>query len=586
MATSLTTNYFKLHNAKQFRESISETANSIYYVFAGYHTAYAEGDNVIDSVIESTDQVNIDTYKKMVFGKKVSTSDVKILVPRYDWTSNTVYTPYRSGTDLSSCNFFAVVNAVSSYHVFKVLDNNGGAASTIEPDFNDTGADDEYYSTSDGYVWKYMYSVDQSSFEKFATADFIPVTPNANVQGNAVSGAIDVIVVDYKGSNYNSYLSNTFISSDLTIGGDPTKYNIANTASSSNNFYLNCYLYIKQGTGMGQIKKIIDYAVTGSQKIVTLAGQFDTTPDVTSVYEITPFVDIKGDGTGAIARAIVNANTANSISSIEIINRGSGYTYATATVIGNTGGVSNSALTSVVIGPKGGHGSDPEAELFGSRLGISVTFSNTESGTIPVVNDYRTIGLLKDPLFSTVELTVDTPTGVFTDNERVVQATTNAVGYVYGSTSSSVDVANVSGIFQTGYVITGQTSSAAANVISFQINGQSKGFDTFDARHKFTYTAGSGTFELDEVVYQSDASLSNAYFHSNDANYIYLTDLRGTFNTSNTLLGANSSAIATLLVYSAPDVVEGSGEVLYIENTDPISRSNSQSETIKLILKF
>jgi hypothetical protein len=35
-----------------------------------------------------------------------------------------------------------------------------------------------------------------------------------------------------------------------------------------------------------------------------------------------------------------------------------------------------------------------------------------------------------------------------------------------------------------------------------------------------------------------------------------------------------------------PDIQKGSGELLYIENNNPISRSNTQSETIRLVLNF
>jgi len=586
MSTNLVTNYLNLHNAKQFKESISETANSIYYVFAGRHLTYPGGDETIPDIPNTNDAVNIDVYKQMVFGKKVSNTDVRIMIPRYNWSSNTVYTAYRGDVDITACNYYAVVNAVSSHHVFKVLDNKNGAPSTIQPNFNDTGADDEYYSTSDGYVWKYMYTIDGSNFQKFATEEYIPVVPNANVTGNAVSGAIDVIVVDYAGSNYNTYLSNTFISSDLTIGGDPTVFTIANNASSSNNFYNSSFLYIKDGTGIGQIKKIVDYTVIGNSKKVTLASSFDITPDSTSVYEITPSILFEGDGVGAVARALVNTSSSNSISGVEIINRGSGYTFVNPIVQGNTGGVTNTALVSAVLGPKGGHGKDPEAELGGKYLGISVTFANSESGTIPTSNDYRTIGLLKDPLFANVEFTIATPTGVFTDNELVTQANSNAVGYISGSTTSTVTVANVTGIFVTNQIITGSSSGATANVVSYLINGQVKDFNTFDNRQKYTYNVGDGTFEQDEQVYQLELVTANAYFHSNDANYFYLTDLKGIINAGNSLFGVDSSASVTLNTRLPPDIVEGSGEVLYIENVDPIARSSSQSESIKLILKF
>ena len=586
MSTKLVTNYLNLHNAKQFRESISETANSIYYVFAGRHTEYDGGDDAIPDLVNNNDTVNIDPYKLAVFGKKVANSDVKIMIPRYDWVSNTVYTAYRGNTNISACNYYAVVNASSSYHVFKVLDNNGGSPSTIQPNFNDTAADDEYYSTSDGYVWKYMYTVDSSTFAKFATNDYIPVVPNANVTGNAVSGSIDVIIFSSPGSNYNTYLSNTFISSDLTIGGDPTIYTIANNAVASNEFYNGSYIYIKSGTGFGQIRKIIDYAVIGTQKKITIDERFITAPDITSVYEITPSVLIEGDGSGAVARALVNTSSSNSIYKVEIVERGSGYSYATASVIGNTGGVSNAATLQAVLGPKGGHGKDPEIELGGKYLGISVTFANSESNTIPVTNDYRTIGLLKDPLFANVTLTIATPTGVFVDNETVIQANSNASGVITESTPSTVSLSNVAGIFITDQIITGSTSGASANAISYVINGEAKNFNTFDNRHRYTYSSGTGSFVTDEKIYQLDVAIANAYYHSNDANYYYLTDLRGVINSGNTITGVNSNATAILSTHIVPDIVEGSGEVLYIENVDPIERSASQSESIKLILKF
>lgn len=586
MAKQLITDYFRLNTAKQLRESITEPANTVYYVFVGRHVPYANGDTVVPEPTNCVQEISVDAYRNMVFGKRVSNNDVKIMVPRHNWTTNTVYTPYRSNTDLSNAAFYAVTNAASSYHVFKVLDNNGGVASTDEPQFSDTSADDEYYSTSDGYVWKYIYSISKTDFDKFATADYIPVIPNANVQSNAVSGAIDVITITSGGSNYDSYLSNTFNSTDLRIGGDTTKYGLASSASANNDFYNNSYIYIKSGTGLGQIRKVIDYNVIGTDKIITLESAFATNPDTTSSYEITPSVNVVGDGVGARARALVNASASNTIYRVEIIERGNNYSYATATVQGNTGGVSNAASLSVVIGPKGGHGSDPEYELGGRYLGFSVTLANNESNTIPTTNDYRTVGIIKDPLFANVEFTLSSVVGVFVDAETVTQANSNAAGVVTYFSGSTLRLSNVSGQFVTGQVVTGGTSNATANVSSFEINDATKDFSTFDQRWKYGATIASGTFTADEVVYQSDVSVANAKFHSNDSNYIYLTDLKGTINTSNVLYGVTSSATANLTTILPPDLVIGSGEVLYIENTDPISRSNNQTEVIKIIMKF
>jgi hypothetical protein len=587
MANDLVTNYFRLHNVKQFKESINESANSVYYVFAGRHLPYPQGDQVVPLVPNSVDSTFYAPYQQMLFGKRVTTGDIVTLTRRHDWTANTVYTPYRSSSVLSSTSYYVGVTTPSAYHVFKCLDNNGGSKSLYAPDITQTSADDEYYSTNDGYVWKYMYSVDTSTFSKFATEQYVPVVANSAVVGNASPGSIDVVVVDYKGSHYNTYLSNTFHSTDLRVGGDPIKYNIANNAVATNNYYIGSMLYIKAGSGYGQGQRIVDYVVVGTTKTVTLANSFTIAPDVTSQYEITPGVLIAGDGSGAQARALVNAASSNSVYAVEIIQRGAGYSYASAIVTGNTNGSTNSAVLSVVMGPKGGHGSDPEYELNGSAVGISVTFNSDESNTIPITNDYRQVGLLKDPLYANVSLTVATATGAFQIGETVTQQTTLATGVVTEFDGlTNLQLTNVNGVFMTGYRVEGATTTATANVTLFEINGLAKNFNTFDQRYKFTYTPTTGVFVKDEVVYQTDMQLTNAYFHSNSSNYIYLTDIRGTLNTGNTLIGQNSGATANLLYSYPPDLVVGSGEILYLENYTPITRANSQSETIKLILQF
>jgi hypothetical protein len=601
MATKIITDYFRLHNVKQFRESINETANSVYYIIAGKHLPFANGDTSIESTNNTVDQVLYDSYKEMVFGKRISIEDVCPVAPRHDWEYGKVFSAYKSNIELSGKPYYVCVNASSAYHVFKCLDNNNGSPSLAAPNITQTSPDDEFYSTvEDGYVWKYMYSIDATKFNKFATANFLPVISNTQVSGNAVSGAIDVITVSYRGSNYNTYLSNTFISTDLRVGGNALRYNIANNASSANQFYTGSFLYIKSGTGQGQGAKITDYRVVGSTKTITVASPGFSTPlDITSEYEITPSVSVIGDGSGFVARALVNTNSSNSINQIEILNRGEGYTYATATVVGNTSGSTNTAILNVVLGPKGGHGFDAEYELGATALCVSSKFSNNESGAIPTENDYRTLGILKDPLYANVVLTVGSLTGSFAIGETVIQQNTNATGVVTTFDSlSTIGLTNVNGIFLSGQVVLGETSSATANVISYLINGKAKSFNTFDQRARFSFELTSGTFQNDEYVYQSDdlgEFNANAVLHSVEGSVagngtfvgnLYVTHVKGTINTGNTLTGCTSSAVAKLLFKYEPDLVVGSGEFLYLENRTPINRSNNQSETVKIILQF
>lgn len=587
MSNQLLTDYFRLHIANQFKESINEVANSVYYVFAGRPSPYANGDVVV-SPNNTVQEFDINTHDNMVFGKRVQPEDVAIMVPRNDWVANTVYAPYRHYTDLSNASYFVCVNATSQFHVFKVIDNNGGVVSSYAPSFEDTSADDEYYATADGYVWKYMYTIPKASFDKFATRDFIPVVRNANVVANAVSGSIDFIEVSYGGSHYNSYTNGQFNSTDLRIGGSRLIYNIANTASSVDGYYEGCYIYIASGTGAGQVRRITQYDVSGLQKLITIDSAFTISPDVTSAYQINPAVVITGDGAGATARAIINPLNANSIARVDIINRGSGYTWAATDIVSENDGYSNAAVVIPIMSPKGGHGSNPEGELQGTNIGISVTFANTEGNTIPTTNDYRTIGIVKDPQYSNVTFFYSSSEGLFTVGERVYQQSTRAEGVVIDTDETTyVTLSNVVGVFLSSANVIGYTSNATANVTSLEINGSSKGFDTFDQRQKFTYNALSvSSFVEDELVYNLDPAIANAMFHSIDDNYVYLTNNRGIVNTGVQLIGSNSGAFLTTLSKYPGDLVHGSGEVIYIENTDPITRSNTQSEVIKIILKF
>lgn len=591
MAQQLITNYFRLHNANQFIESVSEVANSVYYVFAGKHTPYAGGDANIPSLTNTNDATLYDPYEEMVFGKRVTTSDVVTLAPRYDWVSNTKYTAYRSTDDLTSKPYYVGVLNSSYYDVFKCLDNYSNGVSTIAPDVTQTAPDDTFYSTSDGYVWKYMYSLDTTTFNKFATDTYIPVIANTQVAGNATPGAIDVIEITYRGSNYNTSLSNTFTSTDIRVGGDTTRYNIANNAFAANNFYVGSFMYLVSGTGYGQGRKISGYNVVGTTKTVTLESAFTIQPDVSTVYQITPNVLISGDGTGCQARAIVDTSSSNTISSIEIINNGQNYTYASAVVVGNTSGTSNTAVLTVIKGPKGGHGSNPQYELGATAVGLSVSFNRDETGTLPVTNDFRSIGLLKDPLFSSVELTVSVFTGGFSIGETITQPDTGATGTVVSWDSiSNLTLTNVNGIILTGnstskYIV-GETSGTQAAVSTYTINGVNKNFSTFDQRRRYTFTPLSGLFIEDEPIYQVNTATSNAVYYSNTASTMYLTHVKGSLNSLTPVFGNTSLAQASLIYSYPPDLVPGSGEVLYYENESPVTRSASQTETIKVILQF
>jgi hypothetical protein len=150
-------------------------------------------------------------FDDMLAAKRITTSDVSFAIPRRNWTTGTIYDYYRhdygnritgttntqsansGATNLFDATFY-VLN--SNNDVYKVLDNNGNAQSTVEP----TGTSTSILTTGDGYKWKYMYSLSASQQVNFLSTDFMAVATNSTVSSAAVDGAINIVKIKTAGS--------------------------------------------------------------------------------------------------------------------------------------------------------------------------------------------------------------------------------------------------------------------------------------------------------------------------------------------------------------------------------------------------
>ena len=715
--TKKITKNFAVHNARQFVESIDEQSNSLYYVFGGRHITWPDETNPPE-ITDSLEDTYYQLYRDMMFGKKVTPSDMKHMIENNAWdtSGNTVYNKF-DNTAATLTNFFVVAQNGANYDVFKCLDNNKGNKSTVKPTFVSGMEDDEVYiTTADGYQWKFMYQISAAEYAKFATSTRVPVIPSANVSGNASPGAIDVMTVNTGGSRYfsvangvvkvanvagntlihelESLVSANIVPAAVTNGsftierldlfgkhanGDiNTSNNVANaiileanstllrvtdiagnffgqtsnvimqgqtsgamsaistmtptttSLSANTDFYKGSVLYISSGAGAGQQRTISEYIVTGSARRVLTATEFDTAIDSTSRFEISPRVVVDGDGTGVQARAIVNT-TSFSVDTIDIINRGSGYSYASVKVYGNTGIIegggtaqANNANVSVIIGPPGGHGSDVISELDAKTVGISVDFANTENGNISINNDYRQFGILKDPLFANVELSVSNPLDtdgnsssinsfgvgsvIIQDGQGILTSSANstvhraeakasgkawgivksrsagklAVGEVYGNMVSSqriYDAANTSALVGSVLTNPSRSSSTAAS------------FDQRLVLTGFTNTS-SVAFQSDEIIKQ-DSTDATGIVEVINSTSVAITRSQGNWLASDTVSGTYynftgqaSAGVGYFTGIRQPDLIKGSGEILYVENQQPITRAADQTERVKLLIEF
>lgn len=687
MANQIVTKKFHVDNAESFVESI-EQGESAYYMFAARSAPFVQSDQVPDP-IDSVDAATFNIYEDMVFGKRVNVTDVSFMVPRHDWAVDTVFDMYDDlDANLYSKAFYATVNTGAQAHVYKCLYNNNGAKSTVEP----SGTDINPFETpADGYIWKYMYTANDFVMSKFSTNDFVPIVANTIVQANAVSGAINVIRVEDGGLKYNNYIVGSFATSaDIRVSGNPLYYSLGGDASTTNDFYNNCLIKMTSGAAKDEYRLVTDYFVQGGQKIIVLDEPFTSTVVATDSYEIYPYVFVYDKGgqmtANCVARAIVSDVAGNSIQTIEILEPGAGYRSASAILLPNpVVGVTSNASLRPVISPPGGHGYDVHNELGANYICVGVRFIGNET-PLTTANDYRTIGIVKDPLFANVSVKIESANtiGAFAIGENVYQytpvqlagtvetfsnstivgsntffstnlvpgdgilisdGTTNvygnvssissntsltlttnasfsntgctislvrnasAVGVLIANSAGEIFVSNLSSAgLTTSPLLLGQESYATTNVDEslpsderVTINGRDfAGYQKYTQLVKLVGTLVGTPFIEDEFVYQSTADLNSqpiARVHSlvdNGGNnsIMYLTNVTGIFQTQGSpdsdgiVVGNTSGAQFTVDAKFNGDIVPDSGEVLFIENLNTITRANNQTETIKLILQF
>jgi hypothetical protein len=586
---NLITRNLRRQAAQQISDSIS-SGDEIYYVVLGKHDPFAD-DNSPPQPNDTHQENVVDLYQNMIVGKLVSLSDVRLMVPRYNWTSNTVYNTYsQDDALLYERPFYVLVTQGVNHSVFKCISNNNDGPSSVPPDVYSTSPEDTVYETADGYQWKYMYSIPDSVFKKFATEDFIPIVPNANVAANAISGSINYVQVLDGGSNYNSYGSGIIQIS--AVNGDARVFQVEASKSANTDFFRNCAFKITSGVGAGQQRLVSEYVVSGSLRNIIIDTPFDVLPDVFSTYEISPAVVIVGDGTGFVGRGLINAESSNSIYKVEITEPGQNFTYTTTTISANTGSPISTASVKPIISPQGGHGADVSAELGARHLCISVTFDGLETGAptkLEDTNDYRFVGLLANPLFANVVLTISNSNQAFQDEEIVTQPNTGAYGVVFDIGDNTISLSNAYGFFETGNSSVNLISSSGG--ATAQVTAISQPTTYIDQTFKLVIDNPAGNFQQDERLVQG--SNANGIMYFANTTIIKMTNKKGTFNTSDdvvglveTVSGDSSGSTAKITDVIAGDVVPYTGRLMYAETIRPIQRYQNQSETLKLIIQF
>lgn len=250
--TAIISNHFRLNAAKEMVDDAVN--NSSYYLFVGRSESWAS-DSAPDAPYDNTFSYHTDAWQRMTAMKEITDTDITYAVPRYQWISGTTYTEYDDrDSALNTKPFYVISDNNNVYICLK-----SGGISTQNPDtagIQTNGVID--FTGSDGYIWKYLFTVSTDDSNKFLTSAFIPVryiesqpavgadTALSNqwdVQQNAVDGAVYNIKVSNGGSGYTS-------APTVTITGDGS--NLAATAIVSGGVVIGIEV-TNAGSGYNQV---------------------------------------------------------------------------------------------------------------------------------------------------------------------------------------------------------------------------------------------------------------------------------------------------------------------------------------------
>jgi len=628
----LVTTNFNVESASSFIDSF---ANNDYFVFAGKHTPYPGGDANLTTPTDSLKSTNLDVYDNMIFAKRITSSDVMHVIPKYLWAANTFYYKYdHTDGNLHSKNFYTVVDDNTEYNVYKCIFNGSNSSVLVNSKSSPFGKTTASHSPGDGYIWKYMYSITKAQYEKFASINYIPVIANTTIQAAAIPGSIEMIDIVSGGKGYNNYISSgTFRTTDLKLNGINTEYGALETAVAENDYYTGCVIRIVSSSvgAQNQHRRIVDYRGVGGPKTFVLDSAFSPAPAASDTYEVYPYVYVWGDGTETVAAegiAIIDSTSSNSISEIEMLKFGAGYRYGesyagqTPNIIPITinsvfidlpvsvAGVSTfqAATLQPIISPIAGHGSDPISEFGAKRICISTKFTNSEGGTIPTQNDFRQVGLIKNPLYTNVDLilrSASTVGGAFQVGETVRQfkqiklygnvsitASSNAIiktdlgqisttvaiangGSNYANSSDVSVYSNNAGTGGSGFAA---TATVTANVItSIAVTNQGSNYTSLPILQINAVTSGSGaqllaSFANPQTPVFKDSFAVGDYILVTKGSNNYLSTVSGVpydyqiTATTNSLFTASDCDVSAL-------VLQASGKVTSV-STGQITLSN------------
>ena len=279
---------------------------------------------------------------------------------------------------------------------------------------------------------------------------------------------------------------------------------------------------------------VSDHAANNAGKLSTVvplvvtAGGSDYNPAVDAAAAV------EGDGTEATITAGGITFSANAVANVSFNTGGSGYT-TIDTISVTQSGSSNTATVRALIPPYPNHGHDPVKELGCVSVMLTAELAYAEphsNSSMTVVNEYRRVMLLQDPLLANGSVA----NGTFYQQTYDCSLTSNT------ATFEPDDVVTVT---NTTYTVTG----TVVDVIKNSESPQESVVRITNVHDGGRTAAGYGAFANTDTI-------------------------------------TSDSVSAVLGTVREPELKFYSGNILYIDQRVPVTRSDAQVEEVRLVFGF
>lgn len=361
--TGVTGNTAPLHTTGKFQDgtvswfhvmSISDefSLGSTLHLTLGDPQVWANGN--VREIEDFTDEEIVENISAYL---RLSAGDMQLGTKRIEWKTGDVYDMWPSHSSY----------VISNHNVYRVIDNNLGKPSTEVP----TGTSTHNFETTDGYIWKFIGTIDPLLDAKYGNDYAFPVYSTAVVgtdtwatkqvaQDGAISG-YEIMKV------FGNFLNKTLQLTIIPISGGTGASARADIDVATG--VLKRVVSVDSGKDYRAGKTFVlikDAAEPGTDGVVTCevngAGHVENIAISNIGKNYThATLEIIGDGTGAKATAQI---VSGYITNVEITNQGSGYTWASVIVVPGA----NAAIAKAIMQPTGGHGADLTKELPSNHL--------------------------------------------------------------------------------------------------------------------------------------------------------------------------------------------------------------------------